>query len=409
MTPNDKISFRRKLLVLFLVVAVFGLVSGLTFLHTMNAVPTIQELERDFERPPTVDHQTGQLLNDLNRSYEISFEKHRRHTASLLLLMFLSVLVIALVVALSTITNHQNRSRLLDFVRELEKGRRPGKLFFNANNEYGEIADHLNRHVDKLDEKVRFMKTVDDQQDPLHYEPEKDDLLGQEIKNMAGRLKIIRSEENKRQAADHISNWTSEGIAHFAEILRSERENVSELSFIIIRELVIFLNVEMGTIFLTTDGEGEEKMVETIAGYAYDRRKYINKKFAFGEGLPGTCALEKEKIYINELPEDYSDIISGVGQTKPGYVLLVPLKTGEEIFGILELASFRALEKHELAFVDQLAESIASTLQSVQTNERTAFLLRQSQEQAEKLLQEIKELKESKGKQEIERLPNKKP
>jgi methyl-accepting chemotaxis protein len=405
MISIDKISVRRKLLVLFMMIIVFGLISVLTFLHTMNSVSVLREPGQDADQSLTMAPQIDQGQADLNQIHEISFEKQRRHSASLILLMFLNVLIIALVVIYITITNHHNRSRLLDFIKELEKGGRPGKLYLTANNEYGEIAGHLNRYVDKLDEKIRYMKTVGEEQGTIQYEPEKEDLLGKEIKTMAERLKKIRAEEEKRQAADRISNWSSEGIARFAEILRSERENVRELSFIIIQELVSYLNIEMGTIFLTTNDEGDEKMLETIAGYAYDRRKYINKKFPFGEGLPGTCALEKEKIYINEVPEEYSDIISGVGQTKPRYVLLVPLKTGQEIFGILELASFRALERHELTFVDQLAESIASTLQSVQTNERTASLLRQSQEQAEKLMLQEQEMKD---KQETERLKNNK-
>jgi hypothetical protein len=368
-------------------IVVFGLIAILTFLHSMNTISGMSE------------------GNSIDKA---SVERLQWLLASLIFLMFLNVLVLAVAVIFSTITHHKNRSRLLEFVKELEKGGRPGKLFLSDDNSNTGIATHLNRYIDNLDEKIRFMKAAGEEQDTPHYEPEKSDLLGQEIKAMAARLKTIRLEEKKRLAADRISSWHSEGIALFAEILRSERENVRELSFIIIRELVTYLNIEMGTIFLTTEGDEGEKMVETIAGYAYDRRKYINKKFAFGEGLPGTCALEKEKIYINELPEDYSDIISGVGQTKPRYVLLVPLKTGEEIFGILELASFRALKQHELAFVDQLAESIASTLQSVQTNEKTASLLRQSQEQAEKLLQEVKELKEQKEQLGIERLRNKK-
>ena len=372
MTSIEKISVRPKLLALFLMIVVFGLISGLAFLHIMNTISEISE---------------G------NKIHEVSLEKQRWLLVSLIFLMFLNVLVIALVVIFGIITNHKNRGRLLDFVKELEKGGRPGKLYLTANNEFGEIAGHLNRYIDKLDEKLRFLKTAGEEKGAIHYEPEKGDLLGKEIRTLAERLKKIQSEERNRQAADHITNWTSEGIARFAEILRSERENVKELSFLIIRELVSYLKIEMGTIFLSTDGDKEEKMLETIAAYAYDRRKYIDKKFPFGEGLPGTCALEKEKIYINELPEEYSDIISGVGQTKPRFVLLVPLKTGQEIFGILELASFRGLEKDELSFIDQLAESIASTLQSVQTNERTVSLLHQSQEQAGKLLQQEQEMK----------------
>ncbi len=499
MSILNNISVRRKILILVLLIVLFGLASGLTFLHTMNSVTSYRELERRFDslfyELQPIEHHMQRLglaytdstvdvapifemldsdinsfsdrllefsgnpliandtliieaintiqnnihtLNNsivsivaqqvdvnpvlaynelhkeyvapvisarfliMNRIYETSYNRQRRYSANLILLMFVNVLIIALIVIFITLKNSLNSNRLLNFTKELGKGVRPARLLLPDGYEYGAIAHHLNSYLNKQDEKISYLKTIDEEE-PKNFEPGKGDILGKEIKTMAERFKKIQSEEKKRQAEDKISNWTSVGIAKFADILRSERENVKELSFLVIQNLVTYLNVEMGTIFLTTGKGEDEKMLETIAAYAYDRRKYINKSFAFGEGLPGTCALEKEKIYINEVPEAFSDIISGVGQAKPRYVLLVPLKIEEEIFGILELASFRGLEKHELSFVDLLAESIASTLQSVRTNEQTAALLRQSQEQAEELLKKEQQMKDNLEKLEMAR------
>ena len=490
MTLSNKISVPHKLLALGLLIVLFGLFSGLTFLHTMNSVTTFRELEKrvdsHFHALHEIEHHIqklglaysdsasspGVILNDLNREislfsdhmkalsahplimndttilhsieetrnklsflkdevgslikqqesvdpvkaysmlhsdyidpviearitirdriYALSFDKQRRYTANLIILVFINILIILVVLIINLTNNKMNAGKLRDFVNILEKGGRPGKLLLSNGIEFSEIAQHLNRFVNKQDEKSRFLRTIGEEDETLHFEPEKDDIIGNEIRVVANRLRSILSEDKRRQAEDKKANWTAEGIAQFAEILRSERENVRELSFLVIQKLITYLNIEMGTIFLTTEDNEDEKRLKTIAAYAYDRRKYIDKSFSFGEGLPGTCALEKEKIYINEVPEEFSDIISGVGQTKPRYVLLVPLKIEEEIFGIIELASFRGLEEHELDFVDQLAESIATTLQSVKTNEKTASLLRQSQEQAEQLLHNEQEMK----------------
>jgi PAS domain S-box-containing protein len=495
MSLIKNIPARRRLLILVLVIILFGLISGLTFMHTMNALSGFRQLEQDFDNCFNVMHKIDHHLQGLgaayldetvspvkimdalnkdlsdfsgdirelkkhrlladhsaiqeslteilhhisafesriatlilqhtavepvrqyadlhaefidpvnnerifirDRIYELSFLKQRRYSTNLIMLMFLNIAIITLAVIVNIINNSKNASRLVEFVSELEKGKRPGKLHLNANNEHAEIAAYLNSLLDKQEEKIRFLKTIgeesgSEERETAVFEPGEGDVIGHEIKIMAERLRKIQAEQQIRQSADKKRNWTSDGIARFAEILRSERENVTSLSYLVIQKLVTYLNIEMGTILLISDREGEEKVLETIASYAYDRRKYISKTFRFGEGLPGTCALEKEKIYIDEIPEAYSDVISGVGRTKPRCVLLVPMKIEEEIFGILELASFRTLEQHELDFVDQLAESIASTLLSVKTNERTAALLQQSRNQAGKLLQQEEEMK----------------
>lgn len=322
-----------------------------------------------------------------------SFQEKKRIKTNILIILFISILIILLGIFGYSYTFDRDLNKILEFVQKLEVGKMPEKLHIQSHDEFQDLSDSLNKYLDQQESKILFLKTIGKGEKISPLTPNDHDVIGNELNVMAGRLNNVQLEEQERQKEENKRSWKSDGIAQFAEILRSERENVLELSFKIIQKLVSYLKIEMGTLFLTSDKEGEEQVLETLAAYAYDRRKYIKKTFKFGEGLPGTCALEKEKIYIDEVPEEYSDVISGVGQTKPRYILLVPLKIEEEIFGILELASFRELQDFELEFVDEIAESIASTLAGVKTNEKTAALLKQSQKQAEQLLHQENEMK----------------
>lgn len=328
-----------------------------------------------------------------NQLFNISSSIQQRRKANILIVLAISIMIILLGIIVFAVIFDRDIYRILALIRVMEKGGRPEKIHINSGDELQEISDRLNNYLDLTESKIHFLKTIGkgDKISPL--ETGQDDLLGKELMIMAERLNTVQQEEQDRKTEEGKRSWKSEGIAQFGEILRSERENVLELSYNIIQKLVTYLSIEMGTLFLTSELEGEEASLESLASYAYDRRKYIKKTFKFGEGLPGTCALEKEKIYINEVPNSYSDVISGVGQTKPRFVLLVPLKIEDEVFGVVELASFRELEAFELEFVDEIAESIASTLAGVKTNQKTAALLKQSQKQAEQLMRQEDEMK----------------
>ena len=77
-------------------------------------------------------------------------------------------------------------------------------------------------------------------------------------------------------------------------------------------------------------------------------KKYLKKRIEIGEGLTGTCALEKQTIFLTDIPDNYIEITSGLGDAPPRSILIVPMKTEEAIFGIIELASFNVFKAHEV-------------------------------------------------------------
>ena len=98
---------------------------------------------------------------------------------------------------------------------------------------------------------------------------------------------------------------------------------------------------------------------------------------------------------MTDIPDNYMNVTSGLGESNPRSLLIVPLKANDEIFGVIEMASFQPFHEYEIGFVEKIAESIALTISTVRTNIQTAKLLRETQIQAEKMSQQEEELRQN--------------
>ena len=132
-----------------------------------------------------------------------------------------------------------------------------------------------------------------------------------------------------------------------------------------------------------------------IAAYAYDRKKYLKKTIMKGEGLIGRCVDEKETIYLSDVPKNYLSIKSGLGENDALYLLLLPLYLNENIYGVIELASFIDIEKYKIGFVETIGENIATTISKLKTNLQTSLLFEQTKQQAEELLAQEEETRQN--------------
>lgn len=258
------------------------------------------------------------------------------------------------------------------------------------------LAESLIEEEESRSRKLyRFVERIRSGEIDAEFHADEDFVLGKAIVNLRDNLKQSKEEELLRKREDEQRAWMAEGMAMFGEILRANNDNMAELSYSIISRLVKYVKAVQGGFYILEDNDGENKHFLLTASYAYERRKFADKRLEWGEGLVGACALEKETIHLKKVPEGYLHITSGLGDATPDNLLIIPLKVNDEVHGVIEVASFKLFEKFEVDFIEKVAESIATTISSVKINIRTAMLLNDSRERAEAMTEQETQLRQN--------------
>jgi HAMP domain-containing protein len=262
------------------------------------------------------------------------------------------------------------------------------KIF--SNDEIGEMVVATDNLVTGLKATSVFAENIGSGKYDSQFAPLSDhDVLGNSLLRMRDSLARIAEDDKKR-------NWTTEGVAKFGEILRSNNSDVQKLSDEIIGNLVKYLKANQGALYLIDEADAtDEKTMSMISCYAWEKKKFVNQKIHKGEGLAGQSWQEKDIIYLTDVPQNYIKIVSGLGDANPTSILIVPLKVNDEIYGVIEIASFHLMADHEIEFVKKIAESIASTISTVKINERTQKLLTESQQMTEEMRAQEEEMRQN--------------
>lgn len=290
-----------------------------------------------------------------------------------------------------------NLHQITELMKRLSKGEIDKSMFWkvDSEDEFNDMAVAFNDSIKGLLEKAHYADKIGNGELDTSLELlGENDSLGKSLNEMKENLKKAREEEEKRVEENKIRNWMSEGYAKFGDLLRSNNEDMESLSFVMIKNIVKYLNANQGGVFVAEKENGED-VLSLKACYAFDRKKYLEKTILPGEGFVGACYWEKKTTYMKKIPQDYINITSGLGGENPSILLIVPLKVNEEVYGVMEIASFNELEKNQIEFVEKIAENFASTISTTKINIRTAELLKKSQQQTEEMKSQEEEMRQN--------------
>ncbi|MBN2762481.1 MAG: hypothetical protein JXR41_05290, partial [Bacteroidales bacterium] len=109
----------------------------------------------------------------------------------------------------------------------------------------------------------------------------------------------------------------------------------------------------------------------------------------------GTSFADQEFIEIDDLPEGYSVLRSGLGDEHLKHLLLAPLKVNEMSVGVVELGSFRKIKGYKVSFVEKICENLASTVATEKANAKLKKLIEQTRKQAAELQEGEEELRQN--------------
>jgi methyl-accepting chemotaxis protein len=250
----------------------------------------------------------------------------------------------------------------------------------------GDIAKMESNQV-IMDKNIGFATDITNGEYDKEYNLHEGDKMGEALVNMRDSL----IESSRRERKDRFINV---GIAEVSNIIRDYSSNQQELAERIVAYLVKYLEVNQGGLFMIQT-EGDREYLELKGMFAYNRKKFMQKQIEIGQGLVGQCYLEKEYIYLREIPEEYVEITSGLGDSTPTDLLLIPLKSNEQVTGVMEFASFKPFEDFHIEFLEKVGESLAAAISNLKTNATVKNLLEESQQQTEQLQAAEEEMRQN--------------
>jgi signal transduction histidine kinase/DNA-binding response OmpR family regulator/HAMP domain-containing protein len=192
---------------------------------------------------------------------------------------------------------------------------------------------------------------------------------------------IVNLAETTRKNTDQ--DWLKTNIAKFTGMLQGQRDLLT-VSKLLLSELTPLVGAQHGSFYITGSGEEQDRL-KLLTAYGANDEGEVRQQFRMGQGLVGQCGLEKRRILVTDVPQDYIKISSSLGEGTPLSIVVLPVLFEGEARAVLELASFRHFTDVNLAFLDQLTQGIGIVLNTIAATMRTEQLLTQSEALAEQL------------------------
>ena len=210
------------------------------------------------------------------------------------------------------------------------------------------------------------------------------DTIANAINTLAATLARIREE-------DRLRDWFKNGMNELNTLMRGEQKT-KEMADKVLTFLAEYLKAGAGA-FYTYDEKGPSLLLS--ATYAFSRRKNSSDRFQLGEGLIGQSALEKRLICLTNIPPDYLQIGSALGESVPANIVALPLIHNDQLVAALELGTFAPFTDNELDFLNHATEGIAIGIGVAHSRQRINELLEQTQQQTEELRVQQEELQQT--------------
>ncbi|MBI4905345.1 MAG: HAMP domain-containing protein [Acidobacteria bacterium] len=210
--------------------------------------------------------------------------------------------------------------------------------------------------------------------------------LKDNINTMITNLRLT-TERNSEQ------DWLKTNLARVTGMLQGQRD-LGTVGRTLLSELTPLVNAQRSVIY-NMDSESDQPALSLLASYASNSNgDGLPDRLRLGQGMVGQCAIEKETMLVTDIPPSTVPIRSGLYESSPRNIVVLPVLFENQAKAVIELASFSIFTASHLAFLEQLTASIGIVLNSIEATMKTEALLKQSQQLAGELQTQQKELQE---------------
>ncbi|QBZ89721.1 response regulator [Pseudomonas viciae] len=203
--------------------------------------------------------------------------------------------------------------------------------------------------------------------------------------NYSASLKI------QQQSALHLEKqaWLRNGQTLLAE------QVLGQLTLNLLgRNILQFCAQYMGTVVAALYTREENGLLKRVATYGMSREEdEQHQVIIVGEGIVGQAVQQGRPIRLDDVPNDYLKVSSGLGQGLPNSVVVVPTSDDDRINGVIELGFLRPLSERDIELLELVAGNIGTSIEAARYRQRLQEVLAETQQLNEELQVQQEELK----------------
>ncbi len=171
----------------------------------------------------------------------------------------------------------------------------------------------------------------------------------------------IIAEFEKKDVKEEISDKKEENIGEIVKKIIPGPQNLKTLKSFA-EKLLSNISKEIEIVQALFYVKIKKSNLFTVAGeYSFTGDKKP-KDFKVGETLPGQAAKNKEIMIINEIPDKYYAVESGLGKSLPKHIIIVPIINKNSSIAVMELGTFKEINETEQKVFKELSKKLGDKI-----------------------------------------------
>jgi len=275
--------------------------------------------------------------------------------------------------------------RITESAKMFVDGKNPEVIEIKDEDEIGLITDVFNSVVMTINNNKLFAQQIAKGHLDYRYIPNKNDNLGKALDDMRNDMLKMKNLDDKAKVQQEKEVWKNNGRAIFSKLLLKFSENRKEFADDFIQKLVKHTENITGAFYLF-----DNKELEQISKYAYNRNKFIEKGIDYNEGLLAEIIKEKKLKIFTDIPDNYMTITSGLGDIAPSYLIIIPIIFNDTVFGVIEMAGFKKMGDYKVEFLEGIITDLAFVISTTENTTETGDIKEMLKEQSEIIAEQNK-------------------